>query len=110
MKLSPTMKAALELAGELPTGGFLHRLPGGFWHGRTWCVYSKEWVGTTTVEALGERRWQVNPTLEEMNALQSLGIISDLCVSWADVADADKERALVWLEVGGRRDEGFDRL
>jgi hypothetical protein len=35
----------------------------------------------------------------EMNALQDAGIISDNCVTWADVADVDKERALKWLAV-----------
>lgn len=32
-----------------------------------------------------------------MNALQDKGLISDSCVTWADVAECDRERALEWL-------------
>ena len=38
------------------------------------------------------------PGLEEMNALQDNGIISDLCVTWEDVAIEDQPRAIEWLE------------
>jgi hypothetical protein len=38
------------------------------------------------------------PTAEEMDALQGEGgPISDLCVTWADVPECDRERALEWL-------------
>lgn len=40
----------------------------------------------------------IEPTTEEMNALQGeTRLISDLCVSWADVAECDRERAEEWL-------------
>ncbi len=40
---------------------------------------------------------QMNPTNDDLNALQDAGIISDLCVMWNDVCAADKARAIMWL-------------
>jgi hypothetical protein len=35
---------------------------------------------------------------EAMNALQDEGLISDECITLADVADSDCEEAVAWLE------------
>jgi len=39
----------------------------------------------------------INPT-DAMNRLQCAGVISDLCVNVDDVAQADEQRAIEWLE------------
>lgn len=36
-------------------------------------------------------------TDDGMNILQDNGIISDLCVSWDDVDECDRQRAIDWL-------------
>ena len=37
-------------------------------------------------------------TVEQLNALQEHGVISDNCVTWEDVAKQDKEIARKWIE------------
>jgi len=37
------------------------------------------------------------PSKAQLNALQSAGVISDNCVTWADVADADRPAAWRFL-------------
>lgn len=39
-----------------------------------------------------------DPTDEDMNALQlETTLVSDLCLTWADVAECDRAAALEWL-------------
>jgi hypothetical protein len=37
-------------------------------------------------------------TIDQLNQLQQQGIISDNAVTWADVAECDKVKALKWLD------------
>ncbi len=39
-----------------------------------------------------------DPTLAQFNAVQLAGIVSDLCVTWADVAERDMARAMEWIK------------
>jgi hypothetical protein len=39
-------------------------------------------------------------TTEQMNDLQTNGLISDLAVTWSDVAECDRPAALAWI--GGK--------
>jgi hypothetical protein len=37
-------------------------------------------------------------TIDQLNQLQQQGIISDNAITWADVAEYDKVKALKWLD------------
>jgi hypothetical protein len=38
------------------------------------------------------------PSIEQLNWCNDLGLVSDLCLTWADVAEPDLTRALSYLE------------
>jgi len=38
------------------------------------------------------------PSIEALNLVNDLGLVSDLCLTWADVAEPDRSRALAYLE------------
>lgn len=42
-----------------------------------------------------------NVTVEELNLLQDVGLISDNCVDWSDVAECDRGPALYYLDTIG---------
>jgi hypothetical protein len=47
-------------------------------------------------------------TTEQMNDLQTAGIISDLAVTWSDVAEIDRPAALAFLRSSGQSEEQSD--